>query len=216
MRAVIVPFALLSALVATLAPGPAKAAEGNDLREFRLGMQVDALPREGYGGFTCADDADQRLQGWQAFRQCAAGPSGLHAVRFRYDEAANPLSKVNDLYEGTKVGGHPVLLTLLIGDDSRVQGLVIETDPKARLYLRKKAFLFGDQVKSRFGSEGWSCTSAEAAGDKEPVGGVFIDEHCEKSTPTRHLTLDRALYRRAGDAMKDFVSRSRLEIREPG
>ena len=194
------------------APVPAAAEGENDLREFRVGMGVNDLPQSGYLGLFCADDPGRKLDTWQQFRQCPAQASGWRAVRFSYDEAANPLSKVNGLYEGTKVGGHPVLLTLLIGGDDQVKGLVIETDPAARLYLRKKAFLFGDQAKSRYGDAGWTCAEQPPAPEEEPVGGVFIREHCEKTTATRHLVLDRALFRRAGQELKDFVSRSRLEI----
>ena len=102
---------------------------------------------------------------------------------FRYDEAPTRLA-MGEQVEGTKVAGHPVLLSLLIGDGrDSVDGIVIETDPTARLYLRKKAFLFGDQVKARYGDQGWTCRR-RARGDEEPVGGVFLKEHCEK-TATR-------------------------------
>lgn len=201
----------LAAVRPAAAAAPPEAPE-NDLREFRIGMAVDEMPRTGYLGFACADGAARKLDGWQGYRQCPAEASGWHAVRFGYDEAANPLAKVNGLYEGTKVGGHPVLLTALMGDDARLKGLMIETDPAARLYLRKKAFLFGEQVKARYGGAGWTCISREPAGDQEPVGGVFANEHCEKATPARTLTLDRVLFRRAGQDLKGFVSRSRLEI----
>ena len=193
------------------------AVADNDLREFRVGMAVGDLPSHGYQSFACAADPTRKLESWQNYGQCPADPSsGLRAVRFRYDEQANPLAKVNDLYEGTKVGGHPALLTLLIGDD-QVRGLIIETDPAARLYLRKKAFLFGDQAKARYGDDGWTCANREPTADDQPVGGVFIDEHCEKTASGRHLILDRALFRRAGQDIKNFVSRSRLEIlKAPG
>ncbi len=203
-----------SALLLALAiAGPAAAAgPENDLREFRIGMAVDEMPRTGYLGYACAAGPGRKLEGWQAYGQCPPEASGWHAVRFAYDEAANPLAKVNGLYEGTKVGGHPVLLTALIGDDGRLHGLVIETDPAARLYLRKKAFLFGEQVKARYGDAGWTCASREPSAEQEPVGGMFMNEHCEKATPARKLTLDRMMFRRAGQDLKDFVSRSRLEI----
>ena len=188
------------------------ASESNDLREFRIGMAVDEMPRTGYLGFACAGGPGRTLDGWPGYSQCPPESSGWHAVRFQYDEAANPLAKVNGLYEGTKVGGHPVLLTALIGDDGRLKGLVIETDPAARLYLRKKAFLFGEQVKARYGDAGWTCAGREPAADQEPVGGVYVNEHCEKTTTARKLTLDRVLFRRAGQELKDFVSRTRLEI----
>lgn len=205
--------ALLIMLVAAMPASAATAAtEDNDLREFRVGMNVNEMPLAGYLGFICAGNGGRKLENWQDYRQCPAEASGWHAVRFQYDEAANPLAKVNGLYEGTKVGGHPVLLTAVIGDDSRLKGMVIETDPAARLYLRKKAFLFGEQVKARFGDAGWNCVSQEPAADQEAVGGLFINEHCDKVTSTRRLRLDRALFRLAGQDPKNFTSRSRLEI----
>lgn len=220
MRAFLLAPLLLAALAASPAAGAPSAGDQNDLRDIRLGMNVADLPSSGYLGFTCADmpkDAPGRaLQGWEDYRKCPAEPSGLRAVGFRYDESTNPLAKVNGTYEGTKVGGHPVLLTLLIGDGGTVDGLVIETDPAARLYLRKKAFLFGDQAMAHYGDQGWSCTKGQPTADEEPVGGVFLKERCEKTTPTRHLILESELFRRAGQDLKDFVSRSRLEILEPG
>lgn len=207
--------ALLAALAA-LALAPPTWAEESDLREFRIGMAVGDLPLSGYKNLSCADDTARKLEAWRDCTQCPETPSGLRAVRFHYDDAANSLSKVNDLYEGTKVGGHPVLLTLLIGGEDRVEGLVIETDPAARLYLRKKAFLFGDQVKARYGDEGWTCIKGQLTDGEEPVGGIFLKERCTKETFSRHITLDRELFRKAGQNLKNFVSRSRLEVRGSG
>lgn len=207
--------AVVLTVLAAAAPEAARAEE-NDLREFRIGMAVSDLPPSGYTGFRCAGEKGQTLSGWQDYAQCPADTAGRHAVRFRYDENANPMSKVNDAYEGTKVGGHPVVLSLLVGNEGRVDGLVIDTDPSARLYMRKKAFLFGDLAKARYGSDGWTCSEGEPTGDEAPVGGVFIREHCTKATPSRLLTLDRELFRRPSQDFKDFVSHSRLEIREAG
>ena len=214
MRSAFAAVALAAVAVTALAPAQAARADENDLREFRVGMEVGELPRSGYLGFACADSLEHKLNSWQEYRQCPPQASGLRAIRFRYDENASPLAKVNDTYEGTKVGGHPVRLTLLIGDTDRVRGLVIETDPTARLFMHKKAFLFGEQVKARYGDEGWVCVSQDLTPDEEPIGGVSVKEHCDKTTATRHFVLDRALFRRSGQDLKDFVSWSRLEIRD--
>ena len=88
-----------------------------------------------------AENADQPGPDW---RDCPADASGFHAIKFGYDPATSR--------DGTIVAGHPAILTLLVDDAGIVSGLRIETDPKARLYIRKKAFLFGIQVKSRYGS----------------------------------------------------------------
>jgi len=206
-------FALLgAALAGWMLASPARAEESNDLREFRLGMKVDQLPRTGYTGFSCAAPPHQALSSWQDYRACPADASGRREVRFRYDDSANPLAHINSSYQGTRVAGHPVLVSLLIGDDGRVDGLRIETDPKAPLYMHKKAFLLAMQAEAHFGEEGWTCTKGQPGGDEEPVGGVFIKEHCEKTTPTRHVIIERDLYRHPGQDLKDAVNDTTVTV----
>lgn len=205
--------AALALLGASLATGPARAEE-NDLRGLRVGMALDELPATGYAGFAC--ESGPALQGWRDYRRCAPDAAGLRAVRFRYDEGENFRGSVNDTYEGTKVGGHPVLLALLLDDAGTVRGLRIESDPAARLFFRKKAHLLAELAKARFGEDGWTCTQMQPSADEEPVGGVFVKEHCEKVTLTRRYLLDRALLRRPGEELRGFTSRSRVEILAPG
>jgi hypothetical protein len=100
----------------------------------------------------------------------------------------------------------------MIGGTGHLEGIRIRTNPGARLYLRKKAFLFGRQALERYGKEGWSCTKREPSTDEEPIGGVFIKEHCEKTTATRRFIVDRQLFRRAGKELKFFVSNTELLI----
>jgi hypothetical protein len=195
-----------------LGAASARSAEPNDLREFRLGMSVGDLPRTGYTGLTCASAPNQALADWRDYRQCPADAAGRHEVRFRYDPSADPLAHVSSEHEGTRVGGHPALVSLLIGDEGRVDGIRIVTDPKAPLYMRKKAYLLALQAKARFGEEGWSCTQGQPSADEEPIGGVFIKEHCDKTTPTRHVIVERDLYRHPGRDLKEFVNDTTVTI----
>ncbi len=206
-----------AALAVWLLVPPACAESPNDLREFRLGMTVDDLPRTGYTGLSCAAAPGKELSAWQDYRQCPDDSSGRHEVRFRYDDAADPMTRVNDSREGTRVGGHPALISLLIGDDGRVDGLRILTDPKAPLYMHKKAFLLGLQAKARYGEEGWSCTEGQPTADEAPIGGVFLKEHCEKTTRTRHVIVDRDLFRDPGQQdPKAFVNDTKIAILPSG
>lgn len=206
--------ALLAAMM--LLPSLCDAAEPADLRDFRVGESVQQLPAQGYTGFHCADQPGTKLNGWQDYATCPRDARGLHAVGFEYDPAANDLALVNDSYEGTRVAGQPVFLALLISDKGQLDGIRIQTDPKVRLYLRKKAFLFGLQARARYGSDGWTCHESPPGPGEEPVGGVFVKEHCEKTTPTRRLIVDRALYREAGQPLKDFTGRSEVLILSAG
>ena len=199
----LVAVALGLAPLARAQPEGADAGEFADVRGFRVGMPLSALPAEGYTGFTCAADAPIRLAGWADFGKCPADGAGLREVAFRYDDDAG---------HETKVAGQPVLLSLLMQRDGAVQAIRMSTDPSARLFLRKRGYLFGKQVMARYGEGGWICHGASPAGDEEPVGGVFLREHCEKQLGQRRLVVERELYRGKGTAADAFVSRSRFTV----
>jgi hypothetical protein len=191
-------------LLATLQQAAAEDLTGNDLRDIRIGIAVTDLPSAGYSDFSCAADADRKISGWPGWRDCPAGADELRAIRFGFDPATSR--------DGTVVAGHPAVLTALIDNAGTVAGLKIETDPKARLYLRKKAFLFGPQVKARYGADGWACTQAQPEAGEQPVGGVYLKERCTKTIEGRALVIERSLFRKAGEDEKSFVDETRVTI----
>ena len=191
-------------LLAVLQQAAAQDFSGNDLRDIRIGIAVADLPSEGYADFSCPAGADTKLSGWSDWRDCPAGADGLRALRFGYDPATSR--------NGTVVAGHPAILTALIDNAGTVAGLKIETDPKARLYLRKKAFLFGPQVKARYGADGWGCTQAQLQAGEEPVGGIYVKERCRKTIDGRALLIERNLFRQTGQDEKSFVDETRVTI----
>jgi hypothetical protein len=187
-----------------MAPAAAEDSGGNDLRDIRLGVPATDLPDAGYANLACAGDLPKTLTTWQGWRDCPLDASGFHAIKFGYDPASNR--------NGTIVAGHPAVLTLLVDDAGTVSGLRIETDPNARLYIRKKAFLFGSQAKSRYGLDGWSCTQAQPDAGEQPVGGVFVRERCAKTIPNRSIVVERNLFRKPDQDMKNFVDETRMTI----
>jgi hypothetical protein len=197
---------LLACQVVALANSPARTEDfsGNDLRDIRLGMAAAELVESGYVDFACAADPKRTLAGWVNWRDCPADASGTRAIRFGYD----PLTS----RDGTMVAGHRAILTLLIDDTGHVAGLQIETDQKARLYIRKKAFLLGIQARSRYGAEGWACTEGQPGAGEQPVGGVYVKERCTKTISGRSLVVERNLFRRAGQDIKNFVAETRISI----
>jgi hypothetical protein len=202
---------LLCALVAGAAGAAEDPLEG-DLRDLRVGMAVDELPAAGYADLACGSDGapGAALARWAEFARCPPDAAGLHEVTFAYAES--PLAELGERWEGTKVAGHPVIPSLLIDEQGVVQGIRIVTDPDARMYLRKKAFLLGIRVMGRYGRDGWTCTEAEPGAGRSPVGGVFIDRRCEKIFHDRRLILETALYRTAEQQGQEFTDETRLEI----
>ena len=210
-------FPALAVLAAFAASAVApRAAEQTDLREFRLGMPAAALPATGYVDFACADDPSRKLAGWSDYKSCPVDAHGLHAVGFRYDDALNEQARINEDAQGTKVGGHAVLIAALIGDDAKLDGLWIRTDPHVRLYMHKKAFLFASQARARYGETGWTCTEGKPTADEQPIGELFLKEHCDKLTATRHFEVDRELFQNPAEGIRNFTSGSQLTILLPG
>ena len=206
----------MSLAATVLIAGAARAAEDpqdGDLRDLRVGMSVAELPTEGYVDLACGSDGGEPgvpLARWDEFERCPPDPAGLHEVTFAY--AQSPLAELGDRWEGTKVAGHPVIPSLLIDDKGMVQAIRIVTDPDTRMYLKKKAFLLGIRVMGRYGRDGWTCTEAEPGAGRAPVGGLFIDRHCEKVFHDRRLILDTDLYRTADQHGEEFTGATRLEI----
>ena len=205
-RSIATPLVIVSLLITAAMATPAAAQEsgGGDLRDIRLGTPAADLPRAGYANLACAGGSRTQLASWLDWRDCPADAAGFHAITFGYDPATSP--------DGTIVAGHPAVLTLLVDTTGTASGLRIETDPKARPYLRKKAFLFGIQVKSRYGQDGWSCTQAQPGAGEEPVGGVYVSERCTKTTDRRQVTVERHLFRKPDHDIKSFVDETRMTI----
>ena len=214
--------ALAWAVIALTLSTPGWSAEDplqGDLRDLRVGMQVGDLPAVGYVGLACGNDGGepgQALASWAEFNQCPADAAGLREIAFEYDDSLQPLAAVSDKWEGTQVAGHPVIPSLLIDDKGVVQRIRIITDPEARLYLKKKAFLLPIRVMGRYGRDGWDCVDAEPRDGMTPVGGMFIDRHCEKTFHDRRLVLETRLYRTAEQSGRAFTDQTRLEIINAG
>jgi hypothetical protein len=193
--------------------GLAWGEENDDLRDLRVGMSVGSIPADEYVDLSCAGTNDQRIDGWSDFRKCPKTAAGLYSVGFRFNNRLNTLAQVNDSYQGTKVAGHPVTLTALIDEQGTIDALRIDTDPHARLFWRKKAYLLALAVKNRYGEDGWDCRNGDPTEGQTAVGGVLIIEHCEKNTKGRELLLDRSVFRARGQPMNDFVNETHIEIR---
>jgi hypothetical protein len=194
-----------AAILAVIAmPAFGQAEPSYDVRDITVGKPVTDIPDAGYVNLVCANDPSRKLPMWSAWRDCPVDPEGMHAIRFDFDPETSR--------DGTLVAGHPVILTAMVDDVGMVAGLEIDTDPKARLYIRKKAFLFGTQVKSRYGSDGWTCTQRQPGPGEEPVGGVYLNESCRKAVQGRLLVVERDLFRRPDQDAKSFVDQTQVKI----
>ena len=141
----------LPLLVFTVQFACAQVDASSDVGDLFIGMPIRTIPNAGYIDLSCVDDASRKLRSWSESSECPLGRDQLRAVRFEFDPATSR--------DGTSIAGHPVILTALGDDSATLAGLKIDTDPEARLYMRKRRFArYAGKVE--YGSEvGSACTS---------------------------------------------------------
>lgn len=178
-----------------------------DVWDIELGVHVSSLPTREFQDYACGTDGGppgRRLASWTEFDRCEPEPSGLYEVHFRYDDeleyrarAVRALGQVGR-FEGTKLFGRPVIVSVLIAGDGIVDGLRIITDPRASLIQRRQAYTLRNILRSRFSSKGWTCADEEPNERLQPIGRIFINQRCEKELADKSLVLETHYFRKRG------------------
>ena len=229
-----IPIAALVLHISGALARPQARAEPGEVRGLKLGLSARSMTLDGFGDLACGSNGGpprQAIEHWSQFGKCRAEPSGLHEVYARFDDEDEYIGKAieDPRYAagriGTRVAGHPVILSALFDRDGVLRGLRFVTDPRAAPHERRMAHLLRLAVINRYEPDGWTCTDFPPAASETPVGGVFIKQRCEKATPERHLSLDTRFLRKPGQSDNDpvtgeyrpgaFESSTRFEIFDP-
>ena len=154
----------------------------------------------------------------------------MREVGVRFDDDEEYVSKAIDdpMYtrrRGTRVAGHPVLLSVLFDDDGVARGIRFVSDPRGDGAERRMAHMLRYSVMEHYGTEGWNCVDSPPAEGETPVGGIFVKQKCEKNDGERAMTVQAQFLRRPGQADLDPVTRqyragqfdswTRVEIMDP-
>jgi hypothetical protein len=219
--------ALAGAAAAQTRPDP------GEIRGLRLGLDARKMSLEGFGELACGSNGGPpraRLDGFSDFARCRAEANGLHEVYLRFDDEDEYVGKAidDDQYTrkiGTRVAGHPVILSALFDDGGILRGLRFVTDPRAAPAERRMAHLLRVAVINRYGPESWACRDEPAAAGETPVGGVFLKQQCRKTSDGRDLMVEAHFLRKPGQSETDpqtgeyrtgqFESWTRFELMDP-
>lgn len=203
-----------------------------EIRGLKLGQIAAEMEVDGFGEFACGGNggpARGNIEDWTEFRKCRAEPGGLHEVAVRFDDSEEYVGRAIDdpMYtrkRGTRVAGHPVLLSVLFDKDGVARGIRFVTDPRGEMIERRMAHLLRLAVMDRYGDD-WKCEDLPKAEGETPVGGVFVKQNCVKATDARHISVRTNFLRRPGQADLDPVTReyrsgqfdswTRVEIMDP-
>lgn len=225
--------AALALLAAVGAAGAQTRPDPGEIHGLKLGLDALRMSTDGFGEFACGSNGGPpraKLDGFADFAKCRAEPSGLHEVYLRFDDEEEYIGRAIDdeLFTrkiGTRVAGHPVILSVLFDGGGILRGIRFVTDPRAALGERRMAHLLSVAALNRYGAQGWTCVDEPAAPGETPVGGVFIKRKCHKVTPERDLTVEAHFLRKPGQSETDpatgeyragqYESWTRFELMDP-
>lgn len=208
------------------------------IRGLALGLSVDAMPA-GFIKFACGSNGLvplQKLTGWKEFATCRKDEKGLHEVAVEYDNVGGHLADMfvdmfraegeGDLwlqqYTGTKMAGHPVILSVLFDDAGIVQGVRAVTDSRARTNQRQVSNMLAVVIRNHYEPQNWTCETLPLENGQTPIGNSYIKQRCETVyRGERRMIVWRNLFRKAGQtgvtalgqvAEGDFESSTRWEM----
>jgi hypothetical protein len=231
-----------AAVALALAPfslaAPADAQPRRDPGEIhglKLGLKASEMSTDDFGDLACGSNGGpprQAIGEWAGFRVCRPEPSGLYEVNARFDDQQEYIGRAIDdpLFAqgrvGTRVAGHPVILSVLFDRDGILRGIRMVSDPRASITDRRMAHMLRLAVINRYEPDGWACTDFPLASGEAPVGGgVFVKQRCEKHTAERDLMVEAHFLRKPGQGEIDpatgeptsgqFESWTRFEIMDP-
>jgi hypothetical protein len=206
-------------------------SDAGEIHGLELGLSAQAMTLDGWGELACGSNGGpprREVGAWSEFKTCPPEPNGLHEVEARFDDEDEYVAKALGepaQQSGTRVAGHPVVLSALFDDAGVLRGIRMVSDPRAAPAERRMAHLLGVAVINRYGTDGWTCTDLPTAEGESPVGGVFIKQRCEKTMPGRALSVETHFLRKPGQHDVDpdthdythgeFESWTRFELFDP-
>ena len=197
-------FTILLALFSSL--GIAAENKGQ-IRDFYVGMNITEIDTNKYF-FSCNN---KKIKALTDYQQCLASANKLTEVNVFYNDATSEWGDVNDRWLGTKIAGHPVLISIHIDTDKDIERIDVQTDPDSRMYMKKKSFLLGNRIKSQFGSQNWRCTDKKDS-DNTQVGGVIIDQLCRKDFNGFTVVTHVELFNKNINGKKNYTNATKLSI----
>lgn len=235
MRGNQLAYGLMAAAIAIASSAFAQTKQNpGEVHGLRLGLNAEKMTMDDWGQLACGSHGGpprQELDTWSEFKKCRPEASGLHEIAARFDDEQEYIAKAtgDPLYAsqhtGTRVAGHPVILSALFDDGGVLRGIRFVSDSRGTPVERRMAHLLGVAIIDHYGPEGWTCTDLPPAEGETPVGGVFIKRNCEKVTPDRAMKVETRFLRKPGQnaidpATRDytqgqFESATRFELYDP-
>lgn len=213
---------VLASTAAAQTAAPFNPLEG-EIRGLKLGLSADAMPA-GFMKYACGSNGlvpTLPLKEWTEFKSCKKDDKGLYEVAAQYDSVGQHLVDMFaemfteeegklwiDQYMGTKMAGHPVILSVLFDDKGIVQGIRAVTDSRARLDQRRVANVLGNVIRNHYEPQNWTCETLPLAPGESPIGNSYVKQRCDTVyRGERRMIIWRNFYRKPGQTGIDTTGR---------
>ena len=175
--------------------------------DIPFGTHVRDLPSHEFVDPACGTNggpASMPIGSFENFARCSVEEAtGLYEVWFIHDDTLEYMgyairdAAVADRYRATRVLTQPVILSLLINGDGRLQGYRVVTDPRTEPAARLDAWSVSQHFRARFSGE-WDCAELPREEGESPINGRFVKERCQQVSEGRRLTMEVRHYFRPG------------------
>ena len=88
----------------------------------------------------------------------------------------------------------------------------MSSDSDARDYHKRRARMLSGMVKTRFGLTGWRCVNTPPGSGEFEIGGLYINERCEKDLGGRRIELQSQFFRIYGATGESIISTTHFEF----
>ncbi len=200
--------------------------------DIEIGSHISTLPNLDLNDISCGTNGgpiSTKLNNFKDYKRCKKEPNGLYEVSFSYDDERQYIIKALNmssraLTDITTVYSHPVILSVLISEQSLITGIRIMTDERANVRQRRVAATLARNFNSRFKKWNLVCEDLPLTGGEMNIGSFNIKSRCFGKSPdgTKNLRMDARYLRKKGQIAVNpetqkinttyFESFTRLEI----
>src|SRR5262249_3661249 len=149
---------VMALIVTSMAASAQPRRDQGELRGLKLGLNAATMSTDTWGEFACGSNGGaprQRIFDWSEFAKCRPEENGLYEVYAGLDDEHEFRGRATDDpvtlgRTGTRVAGHPIILSVLFDRSGILRGLRFVSDPRGGPAARRMAHLLRLAIINRY------------------------------------------------------------------
>lgn len=159
--------------------------------DVELGAPVSIIPAMDVNDLACGTNGGPPsfpLSDPAEFKKCKPEETGLREIHFSYDDELDYVARAMNseyqvLQDGTSVFAHPVMVSVLAGEDAVIQGIRIMTDARSSLQNRRRSSSLIRNFEAKYKNWNLDCTDLPLAENEQKIGRHHLKRSCIGLSP---------------------------------